>query len=173
MKDLNILKNNCLDEVHALGIKTGTISEWKINNRAQKRWGLCRAKKDGTFEIQIAKMLLTDDRISEKSCKETIIHEILHTCDHCMKHTGNWKKYAIIMNNTYGYNIKRVTSSTEKGIEEPSSAKIVPKYLFTCRNCGVVIYRLRESKFTRNYRRYRCARCGAAMWSRKSCINSN
>ena len=168
MKDFLKLKNECLKEVIVVGIKPGTISGWIINKRAKTRWGQCKAKSDGTFEIQISERLLKDDRVSETACKETIIHEIVHTCDGCMRHTGKWKEYVSIINSAYGYNIKRTTSSKEKGIDEPVVSGIAPKYMFICRNCGVVIYRKRESKFTRNYRRYCCAGCGAAEWSRKS-----
>ena len=168
MKNLSFLKNECLKEVEALGIKPGKVSEWVINRRAKTRWGLCKAKKDGTYEIQIAERLLNDDRVSVESCKETIIHEILHTCSGCMKHTGRWKIYADRTNATYGYKVKRVTSGKEKGVEEHVPTRIIPKYIFTCLNCGAVIYRKKESKFTRNYRRYCCARCGTASWSRKT-----
>ncbi len=167
MKDLQNLTDECIKEIVALGIKPGAISDVLINSRAKTRWGQCKAKSDGTFEIQISERLLKDDRVSDDSCKETIIHEILHTCEGCMKHTGKWKIFAERTNAAYGYNIKRTTSSSEKGIEEHISSGIMPKYMFTCRNCGIVIYRKRESKFTRNYRRYCCARCGAADWSRR------
>ena len=115
MKDFNRLITESMKEVTHVGIKPGNITSWTINKRAKSRWGLCKQNPDKTFEIQIAEALLTDDRITEKSCKETIIHEILHTCKNCMKHTGQWKYYAEVMNQVYGYNIKRITTGMEKG----------------------------------------------------------
>jgi hypothetical protein len=100
------------------------------------------------------RMILEDDRISETACKETIIHELLHTCKGCMRHTGKWKYYAEVVNQVYGYNIKRVTEGSEKGIENYESKEMNVKYVFTCGNCGATIYRKRDSKFTRYYRYY-------------------
>ncbi len=167
MKDYEKLINDSLSDVKRIGIKPGNITIWTINKRAKTRWGLCKQNPDKTFEIQIAERLLSDDRISEKSCKETIIHEILHTCKGCMKHTGKWKYYADVINQVYGYNIKRITSGIEKGVEnyQPSSTMAI-KYIFTCENCGATIYRKRESKFTKNYKNYGCARCGAVAWKK-------
>ncbi len=168
MKDFEKLIKECLLEVTHLGIKPGRITGWKINTRAKTRWGMCRQNPDKTYSIEIASRLLSDERISEKSCKETIIHEILHTCDGCMRHTGKWKYYAEVVNQVYGYNIKRVTEGHEKGVENYSGSEMAIKYIFTCGNCGATIYRKRDSKFTKNYRYYGCARCGAVAWSKKT-----
>ena len=84
-----------------------------------------------------------------------------------MRHTGKWKQYAELMNRTYGYNIKRVTEGCEKGVENHKVSEMAVKYVFTCGGCGATIYRKRDSKFTRNYRHYGCAKCGAVAWSRK------
>ena len=168
MKDFDYLKEQCINEVTHLGIKLGNIVSWEINTRAKTRWGMCKKDSNGNYHIEIASRLLTDDRISEKACKETIIHELLHTCKGCMKHTGTWKYYAEVVNHVYGYNIKRVTEGQEKGVENHQASEMSIKYVFTCGNCGATIYRKRDSKFTRNYRYYGCARCGAAAWSRKT-----
>lgn len=56
--------------------------------------------------------------------KNTIIHELLHTCKGCMKHTGEWKQLAEKVNRYYGYNIKRCDSADEKGISEEQKEKI-------------------------------------------------
>ncbi len=172
MKDFKRLIAECQAELSAEGINIGTVREWKINNRARSRWGQCRLETDGTYSIQISESLLTDDRISEKACKETIIHELLHTCKGCMKHQGRWKAYATIMNAKYGYNIKRVTSGNDKGVDNYNPARRAIKYVFTCGGCGATIYRKRESKFTKYYRYYGCTRCGAIDW-RKKTVKSN
>ncbi|WP_029319126.1 hypothetical protein [Butyrivibrio sp. AE3004] len=168
MKDFEALKEKSLSDVKNAGIKIGKIVSWEINTRAKTRWGQCKKNIDGTYAIQISSTLLTDDRISEKAVLETMIHEILHTCENGMNHQGNWKINAEIMNRTYGYNIKRITKGSEKGVEDYKSKPREIKYIFTCKGCGVQIYRKRDSKFTRNYRNYCCARCGAVAWSRKS-----
>ena len=168
MKNFEKLINESLREITHIGIKPGVIVSFTVNNRAKTRWGLCKQNLNKTFEIQIAERLLTDDRISEKACKETIIHEILHTCKGCMNHTGKWKYYAEVMNQVYGYNIKRVTTGTEKGVEDyKTKSTMAIKYIFTCENCGATIYRKRDSRFTKNYRKYGCARCGAVAWKKE------
>ena len=160
------MKEQCLSELRAVGIKPGNITSFIINKRARARWGQCKKNPDGTYEIQISEKLIKDDRISEKACKETILHEMIHSCDGCMKHTGRWKQYAELMNRVYGYNIKRVTKGSEKGVEDYKSSPLPIKYIFTCKGCGAQIYRKRDSRFTRNYRRYMCTRCGAIAWSK-------
>lgn len=161
MKDFNNLIATCLKEVQTAGIQPGTIRNWEINRRAKKRWGQCSKDKNGEYSIQIAARLLEDDRVSEKACKETIIHEILHTCPGGMGHTGKWKEYADIMNAKYGYHIKRTTSGEEKGIENYSpSRRLENRYMFRCRRCKSVIVKKKKCKFTHYYRNYSCVTCG-------------
>ncbi|MBO4458866.1 MAG: hypothetical protein J5802_14265 [Butyrivibrio sp.] len=173
MKDFERLRRDCMREVEAAGICISDRITFEINRRARTRWGLCKKNRDGSFRIQIAEILLADERISEKSCKETIIHELLHTCEGCMRHTGRWKQNALKMNSLYGYDIKRVTTGSEKGIEDYKSSELPVKYVFKCKSCGAVIYRKRESRFTRNYRHYICTRCGCAAWSRRKVDGEN
>ena len=159
MKDYEKLREECLQEVLSAGILPGNISSWTINTRAKSRWGLCKKKGD-SYEISISDSLLSDERVSEKACKTTIIHEILHTCKDSMKHTGNWKKYAEIMNAKYGYDIKRVSSGSEKGVEDYKVKHRAVKYKYRCRRCGQIITKSRKCKFTRYYRNYGCGICG-------------
>lgn len=162
MKDFEGLIEICMNEVTSAGIEPGVISLWKINTRAKQRWGMCKKNaSDGTFEIQIASVLLADDRVSEKACKTTIIHEILHTCKDSMKHTGNWKKYAEIMNAKYGYDIKRTTSNDEKGVEDYAPVRRLSyKYGFYCTKCGQQIWKKKVCRFTKYFRNYTCGICG-------------
>lgn len=160
MKDYEALIKECLDEVKAVNITPGHIVKWSINTRARSRWGLCTMHRDGTCEIEIAARLLMDDRVSVKQCKDTIIHEILHSCKGCQGHTGRWKKYAELMNATYGYNIKRVTGSEEKGLEKYEVKSRAPRYAFRCKVCGQLIIKKQRCKFTKHYRMYGCGICG-------------
>lgn len=161
MKDFDRLINECLKEVEEAGITPGIISKWSVNHRAKKRWGSCKRKPGEGYEIEISSVLLFDDRVSEKACKETIIHEILHTVQGGNGHTGRWKMFAEQINAKYGYNIKRVTSGSEKGVEEYHSTYSLPyKYMFKCRYCGDTIFRKKSSKFTHYYRNYYCRSCG-------------
>ncbi len=161
MKDFELLQTICINEVRDAGIKPGNIVSWVINSRAKKRWGMCTKKPDGTCIIQIAEQLIVDERVSEQACKETMIHEILHSCEGCKGHTGLWLEYANIMNKKYGYNIKRTTSGTEKGVEDYTATKrLAYKYCFICETCGQRIWKKKKCKFTKYYRNYTCGRCG-------------
>ena len=157
MKDLMKLANECMDELEAIGIEYGKIVEWKVNTRAKKRWGQC-CKSNGEYKINISIELLKDD-VSDKATKDTIMHEIIHTCKGCMNHGKEWKSIASLVNDCYGfYNIKTCTSAEEKGISrEPR--KIEYKYMFVCETCGQEIKRQKESKFTKRYKDYKCGRC--------------
>lgn len=160
IKDYKKLQQICIDEVNDAGIRPGQIVEWLVNKRAKRRWGLCTIKSDGTCYIEIADRLLSDDRISEKACKETIIHEILHTCRGCKGHTGRWKQYAERMNQIYGYNIKRATNGSEKGVEDYKPKSMDYKYTFICSKCGAIVKRKRQCNFTKYYKKYMCLSCG-------------
>ena len=96
MKNFEMLRKVCIDEVLGAGIEPGNIVSWVINRRAKTRWGMCTKNPDGTCIIQIAARLIEDERISEQACKETMIHEILHTCKGCKGHTGLWLILSLI-----------------------------------------------------------------------------
>ena len=84
--------------------------------------------------------MLQDD-ISDNACKNTIMHEILHTCEYCFNHGSEWKHIADLVNDCYlFYNIKRCTSAEEKGINEEIEKK-EPKYILRCTKCGKLFYR--------------------------------
>lgn len=155
MRDLMLLVDEVIGDLDAIGIEYGNIVEWTINYRAKSRWGQCR-KVGNNFYINISVDLL-DDNIDEFSAKNTIAHEILHTCKGCMNHGYEWQRLARMVNDCYyNYNISRCTSSEEKGIER------VHKYNFVCNNCGYKIGYDRATKFVRRYSHgYGCGRCHA------------
>lgn len=143
-----------LDET---GIIIGRVKEYKVNTRATGRWGQCRKEADG-FVIEISSVLL-NERNPEKALIETLLHELLHTCDGCQNHGAKWKSLASVLGEKYELCIKGRQSAEEKGIVVETRKKhIVHK--FVCQGCGAVVERQRESKFTRHYRLYRCSKCG-------------
>lgn len=162
-KDFKRLQDICINEVKAIGIQPGIITEWKLNYRAKSRWGLCtRNNLTNECKIQISARLIEDDQISEQACKETMIHEILHTCQGVKGHTGLWKQYAEAINKQYGYHIKRATSGEEKGVENYHRKRQPYKYFFRCKGCGNIIKKKRACKFTHYYKNYRCTLCGTS-----------
>lgn len=151
---INDLLKEVIGEAKKAGIPVGKniAEEVYINSRAVTRIGACKTEnKKGTkhFSIEIGSALLTSD---EKTIKGVLAHEILHTCDKCNNHGSQWKKYAHILNETYGYNIKRTA--------EIKPAKY--KYKIYCKRCGQTVYRYRKTKVITNINDYRC-KCGGKL----------
>lgn len=158
MKNLIELANECMAELDAIGIEYGKIAHWEINTRAKKRWGQCRKNPNGTYTISISHRLLADN-VANDGAKNTIIHELLHSVKGCMNHKEEWKYQAEKVNRAYGYNIKRCSSSEEKGVESIEAAPQEIKYRFKCKDCGKIYSRTRASRFTNNWQNYRCGVC--------------
>lgn len=137
MRNLNDYAKRCMTELDDIGIEYGNIIEFKVNTRAKKRWGQCKAVPGG-YSINISAILL-DERNDEQGLKNTIIHELLHSCKGCMNHGENWKRLATKVNRAYGYNIKRCSSADEKGVQEetrPIKTAREIKYIVKCNGCG-------------------------------------
>ena len=110
-----------------------------------------------TYVIQVSNRLL-DESVPVQSLKQTIMHELLHTCTGCMNHGKTWKDYADRVNKAYGYDVSRTTSAKSLGVDTENIRKDI-KHQFVCKNCGQVINRTRESNFTKNYQHYKCGIC--------------
>lgn len=163
MRDLDEYAIQCMKELVAIGIEYGNIVEIKANTRAKKRWERCRAVVGG-YSIDINVVLL-DERNDEKGLKETIIHELLHSCKGCMNHNENWKRLAAKVNRAYDYNVKRCSSAKDKGVQEetrPVNVHTV-NYILKCSRCGRTYTRARMCKVIKNIERYRCGCCGGSL----------
>lgn len=135
------------------------IEKIKINTRAKTRFGGCKKyvkKGREHFLIEIGSALSICD---DKKILEIIIHELLHTAPNCHNHGMQWKKYAGIMNNVYGYNIKRTATYDEIGIDK----NIEYRYAIQCEKCGNKIYRQKKSKLVKEYYNYKCS-CGGKLY---------
>ena len=159
MRDLNIYARICMFELDCLKIKYAKNLTLKVNTRAKTRLGVCKKSGD-CYEIEIAAILL-DERTPEEYLKNTLMHELLHTCYGCMKHTGRWKKLAEQVNAAYGYDVKRTDSPDEEILPEALAGK--PKYKVVCPVCGTVYERYRKSALIQHPERYRCGRCKAKL----------
>lgn len=104
---------------------------------------------------------MLNEQNSEKGLKNTIIHELLHTCDGCFNHGEEWKKQAQKVNREYGYQIQRVSTAEEKGIVY-DTREIKPKqinHIVHCCNCGKIYTRNKNSKLITHTHLYRCGKC--------------
>ncbi len=156
MKDVFAIYENCKGKLQNLGIETGEIKRVKVNTRAVSRWGRCKKVSYDMYEIEISAVLLQDD-VDDKGAETTMLHELLHSCEGCMNHGAKWKALANKVNAAYGYNIKRNTSSDEKGVKDNIVKKA--KHKIVCQKCGKEIYRMRASNLTKYPTLYSCM-CG-------------
>lgn len=157
MRDLQQYADICLAEVDRLKIPRAKSITFTLNSRAKTRLGVC--KKTGDYYIiEIASSLLDERTPLKEGLKNTLVHEILHTCRGCMKHTGRWKQYADRMNAAYGYQIKRAATREEGLVPEALAPQ--PRYRVTCQHCGAVYERYRLSAFVQHPERYKCGKCG-------------
>lgn len=125
----------------------------RVNFRAKRRFGQCTKTRDG-FVIELSSRLLD---APEHSARQTLAHELIHTCRGCMNHGRLFGKYAGRLNRLYGYNIGTTTSSRQLGIEPEK-----PKFVLVCTSCGQHFSRMRRCPLTDDPGRYRCA-CGGRL----------
>lgn len=157
MKDVNMIYEWGMRIVRECGIKTGKIVDVTINTRAKKRWGQCKYNRStNTYTININAEILADD-VPFKPVLETMIHEILHTCEGCFNHGKEWKRMADIVRTEKGYNITRCTGAENFGIERTYQKKA--NYVLVCEKCGKEFIYQRLSKAVQNPHRYHCP-CG-------------
>lgn len=159
MKNLNNLFNQCIKEVKAIGIEPGNIVSVTVNTRAKTRWGQTK-KRGNSYSINISDRILQDGQ-DDLIAKDTIIHEILHTCPDCMNHGPNWKALANKVNRAYPqYHISRTTSTEEKGIE--ARKPVDYRYNVICKECGNTWNYDRAGKVVQNPGRFHCS-CGGKL----------
>lgn len=158
MRDLISYARQCENMLDRLKIKYAQNITYAVNTRAQSRLGLCKKQND-RYTVEISAMLL-DERTAEQTLIETVLHEQLHTCYGCMKHTGRWKMLAERVNAAYGLNVKR--AADDESIPEDLLPK--PKYIIKCRGCGAELHRQRLSPLVKRPNRYRCGKCGGRLY---------
>jgi len=167
---LAILGEECMDELENLHIPVCRNVRWKINTRSKNNWGMCSILHYDMyfdFQIEIAVHLLENPDAFD-SLKNTVIHELLHTCPDCFCHTGLWKKYAEKVNRAYGYNIQRcVTKEEVKQFKRTSLCEYrqeeTVKYRVQCVECGEHWDYRRAGKIVKIYKRCTCGRCGGSL----------
>lgn len=158
MLDINALLADVARQAKSIGIP---ISEHihpkvQINTRAKGRFGACTKKRDGTFVIELSDKMLTAPPLS---CRQTLAHELLHTCYGCQNHKKRWHAYAQKMNDAFGYHISRTDTPEALGvvINTPS------RYIVFCENCAMEFPRNRRSSLVAYPEHYRCPRCGGTL----------
>jgi len=126
-----------------------------INTRA-KRFGQCKRRGD-KFLIELSSIF---DQAEDKMAKQTLAHEILHTCPGCLNHQALWKSHVSKMNRAYRYNISRTNSCENIGVTREILTNA--KYVIECQKCHNIVYKDRISGVIRNPEKYHC-KCGGRL----------
>ncbi len=160
MNDFNSLFVQVKEQALNVGIPLpdNIYPEILSNNRAKKRFGCCK-KIDGEFYIELSSFMKD---APAHSVKQTIAHELLHTCNGCQNHGRLFKYYADVMNRAYGYDIKTTSTLEELGIEKNEGTSPTLNYALKCMSCGKIIARSRMSKIIQHPSHYRCT-CGGKL----------
>lgn len=168
MRNLATIGIQCENDLVGIGIPIGRISEYTVNTRAKTRLGRCVSKRSGGYRIEISEVLLRDD-VPLDELKNTIYHELIHTCYGCMNHDEMWKRFAKKVSISFGINISRTASNGDKSVQilREELNRREPKYKYECQSCGRIHVNMRESGFTRQPELYYCGRCGTlGNWNR-------
>ncbi len=156
MLDLQKCYRECKAELDSIGIKYGNIVSIQSANLSSSVWGRCTRNGD-IYKIEINNILL-ESAESYRGLKNTIIHEMLHSCPNSMHHTGSWKNLARIVNSKLGYSISRCSSEEELGVKIDAMEQDY-KYACKCNKCGKTLYRNRICnliKYPSNYAHKNC-----------------
>lgn len=160
MKNLDKLYRECVEEMKRINMDiSNRIVGIKVNSRLSRSLGRCRLNRySGSYTIEINPCMLADS-VEVKTAKNTIIHELIHTCPGCMNHGYEWKRRGDRVNRMLGYNIKR--ESEVEGLEA-NGVKLKKeeyKYALECMKCGHQFKFQRWCGKLENPARWKCG-CG-------------
>lgn len=130
------------------------------------RRGNRRNKTQYDFLIRISAYTLGN---TEKSLRNTILHELLHTIPGGHGHKGVWAKYASLVNHELGYHIQRIAG--DKTDEDRANLrgnvqerrKSHATYIIVCPDCGARWVRHRRSALVNHPEQWACRRCGVRL----------
>ena len=160
MKNLIKLFNECVEELKRINMDiSNDIVDVKVNGRLSRSLGRCvYNRRYGTYTIEINPCMLADS-VEVKTTKDTIIHELIHTCPGCMNHGYEWKRRGDRVNRILGYNIARCAEAdglVAAGVELKTREF---KYALECPSCGSQWKYRRWCESLENPSRYQCAKC--------------
>lgn len=158
-EELNGLLQEMRDTLQKLGIPLSQriMPAVQVNARARRRLGCCYYRPtENAYLIEVSASLL--DR--PEKLRETLAHELLHTCPGCRNHGEKWKAWADKVNSALGFSVQRL-APLEEGEGAPLRQDPV-KYILQCQKCGKLIRRRRMCKVVKAPWRYRCT-CGGKL----------
>lgn len=162
MTNLDLLKQDYEDAkkiIESLGIKQAKVVELNIKPYKAKG-GNCKKVSASKYIITLSSYLFRPN-ITKEDRMNVVIHELLHSCEKGMSHTGMWKVYANKVNKNYPqYKIERtVARELWDKMKDEVEANTIYKYIAECPECGTIWKRTRESNLIKYPNRYRCGKC--------------
>jgi predicted SprT family Zn-dependent metalloprotease len=156
---LHALFNEVFNDAKKLGLplNKSNLSEIKIGYKEMKPWGVCRyTPRFNNFEIYISRKLISSNNIV--AIKNTIMHEIIHTCKGALNHGANFKRYGK-MCETFGYTITRLLSEEEVFGHKIENKSDSYKYVIKCPHCGKEYGYNRFTRAVAMSNKYICGKC--------------
>jgi len=166
----------CREQLINLGHKEIKDKNYKVyfEPEVSDILGICIKKRNdnNNYTLKFNKNFFL---IGENNCiKDTIMHEVIHSLNDCMTHTGKWLDVAKEVNSTYNYNVteeynvfkyNEILEKQETLIEINEIAER-KKWIIYCPECGAETYKYRRCKtlydiYYSNYgiSKHRC-KCG-------------
>ena len=148
----NIALRKCKVELEKIGVtfKEDLNWEFKITNR-KTQFGDCEyKKKENKIIITLSKYMFENMNTDETNPINTTMHEMIHASG-VWNHGREFKRIARLVNDKYGYNVKRVHKAN---FDDDAY-----KYIMVCKDCGQKIGRHKKSRFVKNYDKYSCGVC--------------
>lgn len=158
---LNEIYQEELDKAKRAGLPIPKIIPDTIETmKATSKFGDCRWSGIKDNEKQNIRIRISTYHLdnSEDDVRQTIAHEICHTCPG-HGHDPEWRKWANILNRTYGYHISRLgTANAGCTLNAPERPR--PRgHLVVCTACGKEYHRTRHSNLTLHPDNYSCGLC--------------
>lgn len=112
LKDLVLMYRKQMKENK---IPVGVIGEVKMARKNARYFAITEIMNSGKYKITFSGVALL---AGKKSLKNTILHELCHTCKGAMNHGEKFKKYGKIVYDVFGENIETHSTQEENNAVE-------------------------------------------------------
>lgn len=169
MKDLKRLYMECVEEARSVGLDiSDNITGIEVNSRLSRALGRCCARYaigGYVYRIEINPCILADG-IEDVIPKNTIMHELIHTCMGCMNHGAEFQRRALMVNRRLGYHVSTTTEAARLEAAGVTLKRATMHYGIMCHKCGQLVEkRARWSSTLDRIESYRHAgTCGGSLY---------
>lgn len=164
MKNLNSLFEECRMELKRINMDiSDRIVKVEVNGRLRTVLGRCSYNyRTGNYSIEINPCLLADN-VETQAAKETIIHELIHTCPGCMNHGYEWKRRGDRASRMLGYDVCRLRKTSDLEAWGVEVKRETFKYALVCEKCGYQWKYKRWGEKLANSSNFRHSVCGGSL----------